>query len=179
MKCIFSRRLKPALDGHSGRFLGRLDMHSKRRFLSASRRFLSASRCLLVPSLVPETSSLVAMEAFASGTPVVAFPSGALAEIVEHGKTGYLVKDEDEMAVAIQGVDAIKPSDCGSAAEGRFSADRMFTQYLKTYCSLASRHPTRAARSVETKVLREPDVLAGIEPEWHLAVRAMSWSVTL
>ncbi|MGA7868187.1 MAG: glycosyltransferase, partial [Stellaceae bacterium] len=41
------------------------------------RRFLTAARCLLMPSLIAETSSLVAMEAIACGTPVVAFPVGA------------------------------------------------------------------------------------------------------
>lgn len=36
------------------------------------RRFLSAARCLLAPSLIAETGSLVAMEALTCGTPVVA-----------------------------------------------------------------------------------------------------------
>lgn len=55
------------------------------------RRFLTAARCLLMPSLIAETSSLVAMEAIACGTPVVAFPVGALPEIIEPGVTGFLV----------------------------------------------------------------------------------------
>lgn len=33
------------------------------------------------------------MEALACGTPVIALPSGALAEIVEHGRTGFLVRE--------------------------------------------------------------------------------------
>ena len=44
------------------------------------------------------------MEALASGTPVIAFPNGALAEIVEHGRTGFLVGDEMEMTEAIAAV---------------------------------------------------------------------------
>ena len=58
----------------------RLD--AKRRFIgpigfARKRRLLTAARCLLVSSQVAETGSLVAMEALACGTPVVAFPNGA------------------------------------------------------------------------------------------------------
>ena len=53
-----------------------------------------------MPSLVAETSSLVAIEALACGTPVVAFPAGALGEIIEPGVTGFLVRPKDSAGVA-------------------------------------------------------------------------------
>ena len=62
---------------------------------------LADAKCLLHPTLAPETSSLVAMEAMAAGTPVIAYRSGALPEIVEDGVTGFLVNDVDGMAEAI------------------------------------------------------------------------------
>ena len=49
-----------------------------------------------------ETSSLVAMESLACGTPVVAFGSGALPEIIEHGRTGFVVSDVRELAEALR-----------------------------------------------------------------------------
>jgi glycosyltransferase involved in cell wall biosynthesis len=78
------------------------------------------------------------MEALACGTPVIAFPAGALREIVEHGRTGFLVNDVYEMAEAIRQVDSIDPEECRRAARERFSADRMLQAYLSRYNSLAS-----------------------------------------
>jgi glycosyltransferase involved in cell wall biosynthesis len=117
----------------------RLD--SKRRWIgpigfARKRRLLTAARCLLVPSLVPETSSLVAMEALACGTPVVAFPSGALAEIIDHGRTGFLVADATEMADAIKAAAGLDPEVCRAQARERFPIGRMIAAYLQRYRQL-------------------------------------------
>lgn len=103
----------------------------------AKQRLLAAARCVLLPTLAPETSSLVAMEALAAGTPVVAFPSGALSEIVEEGRTGFLVRDTWSMAAAIGCVGAIAPEECRAVARERFSAGRMVREYLQLYAKLA------------------------------------------
>ena len=68
------------------------------------------------------------MEALACGTPVVAFRSGALADIVEHGRTGFLVRDEHEMADAIRACDAPEPDACRQSARNRFSLKWMIKQ---------------------------------------------------
>jgi glycosyltransferase involved in cell wall biosynthesis len=100
---------------------------------SQRAKLLSGARCLLVPALAPETSSLVAMEAAASGTPVIAFASGALPEIVENGKTGWIVSCEEEMADAVHRSAEIIPAACRRAAEVRFNAIRMAQDYLSLY----------------------------------------------
>jgi glycosyltransferase involved in cell wall biosynthesis len=111
-------------------------------------RILASARCLIVASLVPETGSLVAMEALAAGTPVVAFANGALPEIIDHGKTGLLVSDEDEMAAAIEQVDRLSPQACRTAARERFDVHQMIDQYFAVYekiAQLSSRRPGQAA----------------------------------
>jgi glycosyltransferase involved in cell wall biosynthesis len=125
-----AEEIVPRLDGWR-RFLGPAGFARK-------RRLLSGARCLLVPSLAPETSSLVAMEALACGTPVVAFRSGALPEVVEHGVTGFVVDDEREMAEAIREVHRIDPETCRAAARERFSIQRTAARYLSLYARLAS-----------------------------------------
>ncbi len=133
----FRNELLPRLDGRKRRFIGPVGLNRK-------RRLLAGARCLLVPSLVPETSCLVAMEALACGTPVIAFPSGALPEIVDHGRTGYLVSDAREMAEAIRFAGRVNRETCRNEARRRFSADRMIGRYLERYQSLAG-----AARTME------------------------------
>lgn len=121
--------------------LPRLD--SRRRWLGAvagarKRRLLAGARCLLVPSKAPETSSLVAMEALAAGTPVIAYRAGALPDIVEDGVTGYLVDGPAEMAAAIGRAGEIGSAACRAAAGARFSRKRMTDAYLARYAELAA-----------------------------------------
>ena len=125
----FHDRIAPRLDAQR-RFLGPLGFTRK-------RRLLTAAHCVLLPTLAPETSSLVAMEALACGTPVVAFASGALPEIVQHGETGFLVHDAGGMAAAIAQCDRIDAAHCRAVARERFSATRMARDYLDAYRQLA------------------------------------------
>jgi glycosyltransferase involved in cell wall biosynthesis len=125
----FRREIVPRLDRWR-RFIGPIGFARK-------RRLLSAARCLLIPSSAPETSSLVAMEALACGTPVVAFPAGALPEIVDHGRTGFIVEDEREMADAITAAARLDADVCRAAARARFSLEKMTSRYLALYRALA------------------------------------------
>jgi glycosyltransferase involved in cell wall biosynthesis len=127
----FAREVAPRLD-RMRRFIGPIGFARK-------RRLLTAARCVLIPSLAPETSSLVAMEALACGTPVIAFASGALPEVIEHRRTGFIVKDEQEMAAAIHATALLPPEACRQAARARFSLDRMIERYLRLYRDLAAR----------------------------------------
>jgi glycosyltransferase involved in cell wall biosynthesis len=134
----FEQEIVPRLDRWR-RFLGPVGLKRK-------RRLLAAARCLVAPSLVPETSSLAAMEALACGTPVVAFPAGALAEIVEHGKTGFLVKNESELAEAIHRAGSLEPEACRQSARRRFTTERMVQQYFALYRQMANMKNTECAQ---------------------------------
>lgn len=98
---------------------------------------IAGARAILLSTQAPETSSLVAMEAAACGTPVIAFPHGAIPEIVRHGVTGYLVDDWKSMAHAIADVDALWPEDARQLAEQEFSSRRMAEGYERIYGEVA------------------------------------------
>jgi hypothetical protein len=121
----FAREIEPRLD-RERRYIGAVDF-------ARTRRLLAAARCLLLPSLVPETSSMVAREALAAGTPVIAFQNGALPEIIDHGRTGFLVADVRAMAEAIGTAGRIDPGECRAMAIERFSLARMIEGYLDLY----------------------------------------------
>jgi glycosyltransferase involved in cell wall biosynthesis len=101
------------------------------------RVLLAGARCLIVSSVIAETSSLVAMEALACGTPVVALRRGALEDVVEHGVTGFVVDDVASMTAAIRAVSTIDRRACRAAAESRFDGRVMARAYLETYARIA------------------------------------------
>lgn len=121
----YDQQVRPRLDEQRC-FIGPADLATK-------RRLLATARCLLVPSLAPETSSLAAREALAAGTPVVAFPQGALVDIIDHGRTGFFAQNVEEMASAIRDSIAIDPQACRRVARERFSLVNMTRRYLSAY----------------------------------------------
>ena len=98
-------------------------------------KLLAGAKCVLIPSLAPETSSLIAMEALACGTPVVAMHNGALPEIIRDGETGFLVDTVEGMANAIRNIHVIDRRKCRREAERSFSAEKMISCYLRLYQS--------------------------------------------
>jgi glycosyltransferase involved in cell wall biosynthesis len=124
----FDKEIRSRLDG-SRRWIGAVSGQRK-------WQLLQSAECVLVPSLVPETASLVAREALAAGTPVIAFPSGALSETIENGRTGFLVRDVEEMTTALLRAREIDSEICRQVARERYSAERMAEQYLDLYHQL-------------------------------------------
>lgn len=101
------------------------------------RKLLAMARCVLIPSLVNETSSLVAREALAASAPVVAFARGALLDTVTDGQTGFLADTFAEFVAAIDRTGAIDPAVCRETAQRRFRREPMIESYLATYAKLA------------------------------------------
>jgi len=73
------------------------------------------------------------LEAQACGTPVVAFDRGSNKELIEHGKTGFIVKDENGMIEALKKIDKIDKTLCRKRVDKYFSIDKMVENYEKLY----------------------------------------------
>ena len=95
--------------------------------------FLGHAQALLFPIDWPEPFGLVMIEALACGTPVVAFRGGSVAEVIDHGVTGYVVNDLDQAIAATKRVHSLDRHVCRRQFEARFTATRMTDDYLQLY----------------------------------------------
>ena len=110
--------------------------------LAARVDLMGHAAALLNPITWPEPFGLVMAEALAAATPALAFPNGAAPEIIDHGRTGYLCRGEDEMTAAVARVHQISRRQCRAAAEQRFSLARMAAGYDRLYRAILD-HPGR------------------------------------
>lgn len=99
-------------------------------------RLLQDAKALLFPSKMGEPFGLVACEMMATGGPVIASRDGAIPEVVEHGRTGFVCDTVDEMVEAVKEVHGIKPEHCRRHVKDKFSKEVMAKNYLKLYLNV-------------------------------------------
>jgi len=117
--------VEPHLDG-SEEIIGEITVDEK-------ADLLARAAAVLFPIQWPEPFGLVMTEAMASGTPVIAFRYGAAPEVIDDGKTGFLVETIDEMCQAVERAGEIDPKTARAHVEAGFSADAMVDGYLRAF----------------------------------------------
>jgi glycosyltransferase involved in cell wall biosynthesis len=119
-------KIQPLLENSLVEFIGEIGYPDK-------NAFLGNALALLFPIDWPEPFGLVMIEALACGTPVIAYPRGSVPEIIEEGRTGFLVSNAKRAAKAVEQVPQISREECRQRFEERFSATRMAKNYLALY----------------------------------------------
>ncbi len=89
------------------------------------------AKAFLFPIKWQEPFGLVMIEAMACGTPVIAYPNGAVAEVIKDGKTGFIVKNVNEMTKAIKNINKIDRKKCRERVEKYFTVKKMVDNYEK------------------------------------------------
>jgi glycosyltransferase involved in cell wall biosynthesis len=137
----FKKRLEPHVDGERVALVGEVDDAKK-------QPFLAGASALLFPIDWPEPFGLVMIEAMACGTPVVAYRSGSVPEVIEDGVTGFIVEDEEEAVRAVRELPRLDRRTIRARFEERFTASRMARQYEARYRKLVGAAGSEA-RGVE------------------------------
>lgn len=125
----FEDQIEPLLDNPLVAFVGEIGDAEK-------SDFLGGADALLFPIDWPEPFGLVMIEAMACGTPVIAWDSGSVPEVVEDGLTGFIVRSETEAVAAVDRLPRLDRGAIRARFEERFSAHAMARRYLDIYARL-------------------------------------------
>lgn len=117
----FDQYIKPELN-EKILYLGYMDQKQLVKYYQKAKAFL-------MPIQWEEPFGLTMIESMACGTPVIALDRGSVQEVIEDGKTGFICKNVDEMADALQKIDTINRAYCRSYAEKRFALKNMIDGY--------------------------------------------------
>jgi len=124
----FIKEILPRCDGKMIQYVGPVDDIQK-------NKLLGKSYALLFPIEWEEPFGIVMVESLACGTPVIAFPIGAVPEVIKDKVTGFLCNSIGEMAEAVKQVSSVNRANCRRDVEERFSDKVITEEYERLYYS--------------------------------------------
>ena len=125
-KKYFQEEIEPHLDDRQISFIGSVNAIQRNALFKRARGLLN-------PLQWEEPFGMVMIEAMATGCPVIAFPRGAVKEIITSNKVGFLANNVEEMVQCIHRVDTIDRHEVRQYIENNFSSKRMLHSYMRVY----------------------------------------------
>lgn len=122
----FNREVEPYIDQRKIVYAGAVNDTQK-------NELLKQAAALLFPIEWEEPFGIVMIEALACGTPVIAFRRGAVPEVIQHGRTGFVCGSYKEMLESVGRIKNIRREDCRNDCENRFSSSKISEDYLRIY----------------------------------------------
>jgi glycosyltransferase involved in cell wall biosynthesis len=123
----YKKTIRPLLDSDKQViYIGELNSEQK-------KQWYRHARATLFPIQWGEPFGLVLIESMACGTPILAFREGSVPEIVEDGKTGFVVDSLSGMIESVGRIDSIDPRQCRKHVQKRFSVPSMARKYSELY----------------------------------------------
>ena len=165
-RAYFDDAFMPALESARGlvEYVGELGQEDR-------DRLVADSYASLMPGSWPEPFGLVAIEALACGTPVIARRVGGLSEIIRDGVDGFFGDDATQLAFLVDRVEDLDREAIRASVIDRFSARRMTDGYEAVYRSMLGESGTPdQTRDVPAGEVQ--DATAGTQEEGH-ALRAV------
>jgi glycosyltransferase involved in cell wall biosynthesis len=127
-EAYFREQVKPHLDNQI-RYVGPVDVEGK-------NELFGRARALLHLNTIPERFGLVLAEANAAGVPVIAMDLGSCREVIEDGRTGFLVASVAEAVRALERIPEIDSAACRQRVQEYFSIETMVQAYERVYCKI-------------------------------------------
>src|SRR6202451_499969 len=127
-EAYFREQVKPHLDEQI-RYVGAVDVEGK-------NELFARARALLHLNTIPERFGLVLAEANAAGVPVIAMDLGSCREVIEDGRTGFLVASVAEAVRALERIPEIDSAVCRQRVKKLFSIETMVEAYERVYCKI-------------------------------------------
>ena len=131
----FDRDVRPHIDGHNVSYVGPLGIAGK-------NELFAGAFALLHLNTIAERFGLVLVEANAAGVPVIAMDRGSCREVIENGRTGFLVTNVLEANASLALVPEIDRTACRQRVEERFSVEAMVNAYEEVYSRIFSMEET-------------------------------------
>ena len=125
----FREMVEPHLDGDAVSFVGAVDATHRSAVLGGAHALLH-----LIDFEEPFGYSVV--EALACGTPVIAYDRGSMAELIDHGTSGYLVHDVEGAVPAVEAVAALDRNAIRDLTVKRFDRHTMAKRYSDLYAAV-------------------------------------------
>jgi len=124
-QAYFHEQVEPHL-GQTIRYIGPVDVPGK-------NMLFARARALLHMNTIPERFGLVLAEANAAGVPVIAMDLGSCREVIDDGRTGFLVHNADEAAQRVRDLSEIDRAVCRQRVQQCFSIEAMVESYERVY----------------------------------------------
>jgi glycosyltransferase involved in cell wall biosynthesis len=136
-RTYFADAIEPLIGNPPVEFVGEVGDRDK-------NELLGGAAALVFPIDWPEPFGLVMIEAMACGTPVIAWGGGSVAEVIDHGRSGFIVDSEEGAVEAVRRIETIDRAYVRRQFERRFSAATMARAYLDVYARVLARRRLEA-----------------------------------
>lgn len=127
-KRYFEKEIKPHIDGEQIKWIGTVD--NKQR-----NELLGGAAALITPVEWLEPFPVILPEAYACGTPVLAFRMGGIPEGIIDGVTGFLSNTVEEMTEHVKRISELNREACRKKAEADYSDAKIARDYIAVYKS--------------------------------------------
>ncbi len=122
----FDQRIKPYINNKDVIYTGNVGPKER-------DKLLGKAYALLHPINFEEPFGLSVVESMYCGTPVIAYNCGSMPELIDHSKTGFLVKNIKEAVDALKNIKKIDRKHCHLWTKDKFTVEKMIEGYLKVY----------------------------------------------